>query len=254
MHNDHKNFYNIPAHTLHVNVHDDCNHHDYHCHHPKIDVFDISKTTQINDPFGNIRYKVCLDTRPIYLEDDTKIEYIVYVLNCFSSSVDFILAYQKFIDRAEAEREFQKLLDNYITLTKAEVLPAQDMHIYDKKTDYQITCPKCCETCIWAKKSNRRHICSNDVSFIECHNPKNVEKIRMNVDNRDDHCCYEHADHNCNCHGHHHFNDKCLHEYGHHDDCHSIEPIFPIVDKFGVCPEYHEAIKPCNTPDITEQK
>lgn len=45
MHNDHKNFYNIPAHTLHVNVHDDCNHHDYHCHHPKIDVFDISKTT-----------------------------------------------------------------------------------------------------------------------------------------------------------------------------------------------------------------
>ena len=42
MHNNHKNFYNIPAHTLHANVHDDCNH---HCHHPKIDVFDISKTT-----------------------------------------------------------------------------------------------------------------------------------------------------------------------------------------------------------------
>lgn len=141
---------------------------------------DSLKAVDIFDAFQNLRYKVILTSYDISNEFYSTI-FEIEVLNCFATSEPLIIVSRPadnedpIVDYDYALKLFNSYVEQYKNLVKAETRDIQDIEVYKEKIGYELTCPKCCETCKWIKHHtiDRSSKYYNPFARLQCTNPAN---------------------------------------------------------------------------------
>ena len=155
-------------------------HHHRHCHpHQKSSHVDTtSKTVNIADAFGNLRYIVELISRPFYNEvtGATDLGFKVIVKNFAMNNVGIPFLVIPEGEAWEFEQDialknFNDCIDKYNSLVVAEMKDFKDIDIYKERIKYVETKPCCCMFCRWCKQVFLDERCTQ--RKLECWNPKN---------------------------------------------------------------------------------
>jgi hypothetical protein len=155
-------------------------HHHGHCPPPQkpSHVATTSKTVNIADAFGNLRYIVELISRPFYNEvtGATDLGFKVIVKNFAMNNVGipFLMipegeAWE--FEQDIALKNFNDCIDKYNSLVAAEMKDFKDIDIYKDRIKYVETKPCCCMFCRWCKQVFLDDRCTQ--RKLECWNPKN---------------------------------------------------------------------------------
>lgn len=178
---------------------------------------EATKTTQISDAFGNLRYEVRFTTEHSILGLEEIVNYKIEVQECFFDPTGdpLINEYEKCYNKAIGF--FDECVRKYTSLVNAEQRDFQDIEVYKTKIGYRLTCPKCCATCKWLTILKKQHNCTE----LKCKNPENIAEYSFDV-NKNDIDCHLHYKHP------------------------SVEklPIYPNVKEFGVCDRYYNKLLP----------
>ena len=179
----------------------------HHSHHSMGDPFvqETSKTSEIRDNFGKVRFKVYLiDMLDYYDEkEDCDDRFVVSVYSLCYSLDPYKILEETFNEPSDAYCFYNKCIENYKHIVQVETKDFQDIAIYAEKINYHKIDPDCCLNC---------RFCHNDHTGIhlECHNRNNFV-----------------------------FEPGCPHDHNHnyyHTD--EFLRIFPKVHNNGICDNY----------------
>ena len=162
--------------------------HHSHCHNhghkfsPSY-VKDTSKSVDIEDKFGNLKYVVELQSE-VFASGRA---YKVTVSQMLSSGLSAFLCipengYEQRYD--EAIMAFDGCVMKYKSLVDAETRDFRDIKVYEKNIGYEVQRPQCCASCKWCMKTiehshhpweHRPFHPKNDYVKMQCCNPKNEQ-------------------------------------------------------------------------------
>lgn len=152
------------------------------CRQPKFKssfVVDESKTTQIVDAKGNVRYRVILSS----VTEEGKIGFKVEVVHYYPGDEENGGQVVLQIPEAEGELEFNCMKAHYDfdtcvqrfdSLVRAETRDFKDIEIYKDKIKYEVLKPKCCAFCAFSREHRHGYGCR---PYLECHNPDNQQRF-----------------------------------------------------------------------------
>ena len=122
---------------------------------------ETSRTTEILDDFGALRYKVSytdLDDPGSYCPpDDLRykgMNYAVQVISYAYNRVEgTVIVNDLFAERKPAFEYYNRMVDLYSKLSKAETRNYQDIDIYARKIGYKVIDPDRCANCKYALRN-----------------------------------------------------------------------------------------------------
>lgn len=232
-------------------------------------IVDESKTTQIVDAKGNVRYRVILSSAAEEDKIGFKVEVVHYYPGDEENGGQVVLRIPEAegeleFDCAKARYDFDTCVQRFDSLVHAETRDFKDIEIYKDKIKYHVLKPKCCAFCAFS----REHCHHGGMPYLECHNPDNQQKFSYMVDCQpfpnqgahrycrldgwqklpwQEHIPQEYADYGYE------------HRKGRFRDDSVLNRIFPRVDYFGTCMNFKKTYerKPghkcdCNRQEIEE--
>lgn len=172
--------------------------HACHKHNMSINTEEVSRTTNIKDNHGNIRFVVSLspldECMPCNEAHFSNKQYAVDVISyCYNKTPIFIV-HDEFTNIEESTLAYEKYVHQYELIACTNVIQCQDIYAFADKINYKQV-DKCCANCKWSME-----IDSDDKLFDEI------------------------VDCGCTCNGHHH--NAC--------DMHSKKLVCTNIDIFGL--------------------
>ena len=235
----------------------------HHGHHSMGDPFvqETSKTSEIRDNFGKVRFKVYLiDMLDYYDEkEDCDDRFVVSVYSLCYSLDPYKILEETFNEPSDAYCFYNKCIENYKHIVQVETKDFQDIAIYAEKINYHKIDPDCCANCKYSRTCEADKDCNcHSIPPYGPHHKPRKRLICMNsrlftidnneAENKD--CCNDHCEHNSH-HGHEY--DKTFNRPHNEHDKHHHHPhmsdIQPKVDDWGIC-DYYEREPKC----IRQQK
>lgn len=206
-----------------------------------VDIKETSKTAEITDPFGNLRYRVVLTSFDVTDDDCYNRCYQIQVISYYGTSEEIIVAEQpiededRIYDYEYALKVYDDYIKSYSMLIRAEHRDHQDIETYQDSIGYEKTIPECCATCKWCKKRpGPEH--PHNVQYIEklqCTCPENCREFEEDI-------VRAHEPHR------NRVEDMLGHKVFHKDfDC---DIIYPGVDPFGKCKNYEKNCEKFHVP------
>lgn len=216
-------------------------HNFHHLHTPPIKGVHANETTkivQIKDAKDNLRYKVILtsdtEENPYSYLNLYKVIVVAYIYGSIHGVKILEIPgpdEKPCSDYGWIQKQFDKCVQNYSMLVRAETRDFQDISVYKEKIGYEKIHPKCCATCRFCKRVHTPgdFICGK-TDKLECHNPKNQERFTYDVDVKPIR------------HHHHHSWDRLPwqspHEEIYEHERKFINKVCPQVEPLGCCDNY----------------
>lgn len=185
-----------PGHKCHPDCRPDCRPNE-DCKKPPLPTVkqtESVKVVELRDAFNNLRYKIVMTSVDVSSDPMFGKLYEVEVVNCFSAPNPLVVVHRPQDDELirtydEAFEIFQKYVEAYTCLIKAETKDLQDISVYKDTINYKETCPECCATCKYARVKRT----SDDYVYgitgkLECCNPYNI----LDYDFNREQCGVEH--------------------------------------------------------------